>query len=216
MSTAKEATHRANPADFADEVRFDDHKIAFALRYATGKRTLDIGCVMHDPENYRSKYWLHRALAAVSSELVGIDSYREGVNFLTERGYNVLVADAQDFDLGRQFDVIVAGDIIEHLANLAGFLESCKRHMAADGRLIISTPNPWYWRHVVHAALGRVRVNPEHTCWFCPETLRQLVERQGLAVATVEFGSRYLRDRLMPLPPALKHTSFNAEIRFAR
>jgi len=203
----------ADVGDFSAHIATDDHKTKFVMRYAHGKSVLDMGCVQHNPENYKSKFWLHKALCGVSTDLVGIDLYRDGVEYLRTLGYNIQVADVQNFDLGRTFEVIVACDLIEHLENFDGFLECCKRHLAPGGRLLISTPNPWYWRNFLKAALSReVANNPEHTCWLCVRTLRQLVRRHGMDIGEVVFGSRYLRDRLMPLPRGWKHTSFHAEI----
>lgn len=202
-----------NPRDFADTVAFDDHKIAFAVRHCRGKEVLDIGCVQHNPENYRSKYWVHKALKSVASHVVGLDYYKEGVEYLNRMGYNIVHGDAQRFHLGRQFDAIMAGDIIEHLEDFGGFLECCKEHMREDGVLLITTPNPWYWRNTVKAALlAEVRTNPEHTCWLCPQTLRQLLGRHGLKLQQISFGARYLSDRLLPLPRQWKHTTFHAVV----
>jgi 2-polyprenyl-3-methyl-5-hydroxy-6-metoxy-1,4-benzoquinol methylase len=199
--------------DFSGSIAFSDHKISFMVKHTRGKRVLDLGCVQHNPENYRSKYWLHKALKEVASHLEGLDIYAEGIEYLRDRGFHVIVGDAQDFHLGRQFDVIVAGDIFEHLENFEGFLSCCKAHLASQGKLLISTPNPWYWRNIVKAGvLGRVSNNPEHTCWLCPETLGQLVARHGMRVMEIAFGSRYMRDRLMPLPRAIRHTSFHAVV----
>jgi 2-polyprenyl-3-methyl-5-hydroxy-6-metoxy-1,4-benzoquinol methylase len=204
---------KANKADFSEHIGWHDHKIRFAVKYCRNRDVLDIGCVQHNPENYKSKYWMHKALKAVSSDIVGIDLYKPGVEYLNRLGYNVIFADAQQFDLGKKFDVIVAGDIIEHLEDFHGFIESCKKHMHSKSRLIISTPNPWYWRNVIKAALGReVNNNPEHTCWLCPRTLRQLLSRHNLVIGEIVFGSRYLRDRLMPLPTGWKHGSFHVEV----
>jgi len=205
----------ANIRDFSESYDLDDHKIRFVVPYCRGKDVLDIGCIQHNPENYRSKYWVHGALRQVAKSLVGLDLYEEGVQYLHKLGYNVVTADAQGFSLNLTFDVIVAGDVIEHLENFDGFIESCKRHLRPGGRLLISTPNPWYWRYVVKSALfKRVQSNPEHTCWLCPVTLAQLLARHGMRVVEVAFGSRYLRDRLMPLPGGLRHTSFHAECQF--
>ena len=199
--------------DFGDTIAFDDHKVAFAVTHCRGKDVLDIGCVQHNPENYRSKYWVHKAIKQVARSLVGLDLYHQGVEFLKARGYDVVTADAQAFSLGKQFDVIFAGDVIEHMDNLGGFLECAKSHLRPEGELLISTPNPWYWRNCIKAAiLPEVRANPEHTCWFCPQTLRQLVMRHGMQLRDVRFGSRYLRDRILPLPSGWKHTSFHAVV----
>lgn len=201
-------------SDFSNAIALQDHKIRFMTEYCGGAIVLDVGCVQHNPENYQSKYWLHKALVAVAARVVGIDLYEPGVRYLREKGYHVAYADAENFDLGEQFDVICAGDLIEHLGNPSGFLESCRRHLDREGLLLISTPNPWYWRNVLKAAVGsEVRNNPEHTCWICPRTLRQLASRHGFVVERFIFGSRYLKDRIVPLPRGWKHTSFHAALR---
>lgn len=202
-----------NPRDFADDIAFGDHKIAFVVKYCKDRDVLDVGCVQHDPQSYRSRFWVHKAVAAVAKSVVGFDLHEEGVRTLQARGFHVVSGDAECFDLGRTFDVIVAGDIIEHLGDLNGFLKSCRRHLRPDGRLLVSTPNPWYWRNTFKAAMHtEVYNNPEHVCWICPRTLRQLVARHGMQVGEIRFGSRYLRDRLMPLPRGWKHTSYHAEL----
>jgi 2-polyprenyl-3-methyl-5-hydroxy-6-metoxy-1,4-benzoquinol methylase len=137
--------------------------------------------------------------------------YKPGVDYLIKKGFNVIHADACDFDLGEKFDTIVCGDIIEHLEDFNGFIECCKNHMNENSRLIISTPNPWYWRNTIKAAIGKeVDNNPEHTCWLCPRTLRQLLNRHDIQIEEIAFGSRYARDLLLPLPKGWKHTSFHA------
>jgi len=199
--------------DFSSTIEFHDHKIQFVTNYCKDKDVLDIGCVHHDPENYKSKYWLHKAIKAVSSKVVGIDLYKDGVEYLSKLGFDIQLADAQTFRLDRKFDVIVAADIIEHLEDFSGFLESCKQHMHENTKLLISTPNPWYWKHFVKAALYvEVPNNIEHTCWLCPRTLKQLLERHELKVNVIKFGSRYKVDRFMPLPRGWKHTSFHVEV----
>ena len=204
---------KTNKGDFSDEIDYNDHKINFVMRHATDKDVLDLGCVDHDPEAYNRRYWVHKGLVAKAKSVVGFDLSQEGVDYLNERGYDILHGDAQNFDLDRKFDIIVAGDLIEHLEDFAGFLESCKAHLRPGGSLLISTPNPWYWRFIVLAILHKeVRNNPEHTCWLCPRTLRQLVRRHGMDVADIEFGSRYARDRFMPLPRGVKHTSWHARV----
>lgn len=207
------ANIKTNPKDFGDDIAFDDHKIAFVVKYCKGKDVLDIGCVQHDPDAHRNRYWVHKAVAAVAKSILGLDLHEEGIKILQSKGYNVTLGNAERFDLGRTFDVIVAGDIIEHLEDFNGFLESCKKHLRPGGRLIVSTPNPWYWRQTLKAALcDEVNNNPEHTCWICPRTLKQMVARHDMQVGEVKFGSRYMRDRMMPLPRGWKHTSYHAEV----
>lgn len=203
----------AHDGDFSSNVALNDHKISFVQKHVDGKKVLDLGCVMHNPRNMESKYWLHRAIQTKANYLLGLDLYEEGVKKLNEAGYNVIFGDAQDFHIDEKFDVIVAADIIEHLHNAAGFFNSCIEHMTSNSKLLISTPNPWYWRYIVKAVYRPVTVNEEHTCWYCPTTLAQLSKRFGLVVDSVSYGSRYTVDNIMPLPKRLKHTSFHTVLK---
>ena len=54
-------------------------------------------------------------------------------------------------------------------------------------------------------------VNAQHTCWFCPDTYRELVRREGLKVSYVGSGSRSKLDRMMPLPHLTKSSTFHFE-----
>ncbi len=200
----------------AKEIAFNDDKISFFVKYCKNKTVLDIGCVQHNPKNYESKFWLHKALSFVSSNCTGLDLYEDGVNYLRDKGYNVLVGDAQNYDLGEKFDVITAGDIIEHLENLSDFLECAKRHLKDDGVLVIATPHPWHWRSVVKGLFSLdTSPNPEHTCWFCIATLRQLLARHDMVYVEARGGMRTASkwafiDRLVPLPHLRNNSIFAA------
>ena len=192
------------------EIEFDDHTISFFCKYAKGKTVLDLGCVNHNPLNYRSKYWVHRALCRVASDCIGMDKYEAGVIFLNEKDYKVLVGDAENFNLNRKFDVIVAGELIEHLGNVSNFIECAKAHLNPSGVLLLSTPNPWHWRFLVKGLFScDVKPNPEHTCWFCLPTITQLLSRHNMVVKEIKFGSRYWPDRSLPLPRLIKHATLN-------
>ena len=74
-----------------------------------------------------------------------MDVDAEGVAALVRDGYRAVCADVQDLDLGRQFDTIIAGEIIEHLENpWAVFYKAVRKHLKRGGQLIITTPNPFY------------------------------------------------------------------------
>lgn len=200
-------------AGAVEPIDFSDTKTRYVTERCKGKRVLDLGCVMHDPAEYRSRYFLHRAISEVAAEVVGLDLHAEGVAALNSLGFTVVVGDAERFAFDQQFDVIVAGDLIEHLGNVDGFLTSARAALAPSGLIIVQTPNPWYWRNIAKAALlPEVPNNPEHTCWFDPRTLRQLAARYGLMLGDVEYQSRMHRDRLMPLPRGLKHTSWSGTL----
>jgi 2-polyprenyl-3-methyl-5-hydroxy-6-metoxy-1,4-benzoquinol methylase len=199
------------PAEM-EPIDFGDAKIRFAVERCRDKRVLDIGCVAHEPQVFNSRHFLHRAIHAVAAKTTGLDLHAEGAEHMRSRGFDVRVGNAEGFDLGDTFDVIYAGDIIEHLTNIDGFMRSVDAHLAEGGMLIVATPNPWFWRNIAWSVLRpEVPNNPEHTCWFCPRTWRQLAERYGFTLGQISFQSRYWRERLMPLPRGIKHTSWSAE-----
>ncbi|MFD1585894.1 class I SAM-dependent methyltransferase [Halorientalis brevis] len=104
---------------------------------------LDVGCVQHSVENENNENWLHKRLSDICREVVGIDVLEEDIRILQERGYTVKHQNAEQFGLDRDFDVIVAGELIEHLANPGKFLDCARAHLKPDGRLLLTTPNPW-------------------------------------------------------------------------
>ena len=148
---------------------------------------LDIGCVQHDADRATNDHWLHGELARVVDSLVGMDLLAEEVEELNNRGYNVIHGNAESFSLDRTFDAVIAGELIEHLANPGSFLECARSHLHEDGKLVLTTPNPWYGRRFAEAATGRVRCNPEHTAWFDEQTLRQLLARYDFTPAMVRY-----------------------------
>jgi SAM-dependent methyltransferase len=152
---------------------------------------LDVGCVDARPERHDSAWvvqskpnLLFKRLCEINPRTVGLDIDAQGVAALKDAGFDAIVGDAQTIDLQRQFDTIVAGEVIEHVTDPGRFLLNMRRHLTPKGHLAISTPNPFYcgqtwkiWHH------GSPEVNEGHVCWFDPITLCQLLKRTGFELA---------------------------------
>ncbi len=160
---------------------FTDSKFARILELCRGKDVLDCGCVgseLEDPRTLASTSHYHIAKAARQS--VGVDIAADEVAKRRAAGYDVRTANVETMELRETFDVVVAADLIEHLSNPGLFLDRVREHLRPDGLLCLVTPNPWSANGVLKAVAGfRMRVNPEHTCWYDPVTLAQLLERHG-------------------------------------
>jgi hypothetical protein len=52
----REAGTHLKPAAVDSDIAWSDHRIRFFSGFSRGKRVLDVGCVQHDPNNYRSPY----------------------------------------------------------------------------------------------------------------------------------------------------------------
>lgn len=154
-----------------------------------GRKTLDLGVV--DSRRGRAKTddrlvektpsLLFYHICKINPDTLGIDIDEEGVKILQEQGYHAKAADVITMDLGEQFDTIIAGEIIEHLVNPGQFLCNLRKHLAPNGTLVITTPNPFYCRQVWKIwRYKKPMVHEEHTCWFDPITLSHLCFLSGL------------------------------------
>jgi SAM-dependent methyltransferase len=203
---------KADPRLFGDTVDLNNHRIKFILPTIRGKDVLDLGCVDHDIERSKHRDWIHGALVQHAKSVVGLDLVEDGIKAMKERGYNVVYGDAQVFDLGRKFDAIVAGDLLIDLEDLYSFFTSCRKHLVRGGRLLITVPNPWFWRNPARALLkGKWCGNPEQTVWLCPTTAKQFGARHGFELRRQGYGSRQKLHVITPLPSIFKHTTFHLD-----
>jgi len=151
---------------------------------------LDLGCVRHNADYALSDpNWLHRKIKLVAGRVVGVDYLPQEVEKLKRHDYQVVLGDVtKPLDIHQKFDVIVAGDLLEHLANFEGFFDNCTRLLKPGGELIISTPNPFYVQEFHYVAFKEsFLINPEHTCWIDPQALSQLSIRFGFVIDEISF-----------------------------
>lgn len=155
------------------------------LQLCQGKDVLDCGCVgsvLENPSDMAATS--HHQIAKAARHCVGVDIIPEEIKKRQRAGYDVRLANVETMELGETFDVVVAADLIEHVSNPGSFLDHAHRLLRAGGLLCLVTPNPSSLNTVMKAVLGvKAAVNPEHTCWYDPTTLAQLVRRHGFEPA---------------------------------
>jgi SAM-dependent methyltransferase len=152
------------------------------------KKVLDLGVVDSRRDRHQTKERLEklpnllfRRICDINPETMGVDIDKQGIALLRKQGFNVEVADVMKMDLGKKFDVIIAGEIIEHLENPGIFLRNMAKHLEPDGVLLVTTPNPFYFKQVWQIfRRNRPQVHEEHTCWFDPMTMSRLAKICGL------------------------------------
>ena len=156
------------------------------VEYCNDKTVLDLGCIMHDEFEWRLKKgeYLHEKIVKIAKKVVGIDYLEQYIPMLKEKGYDIRYGDVEHLEaveLNETFDVIVAGELIEHLSNPGLFLEGVKRFMHDQSILILTTPNPFHYvrRNLLLKGEEKEWLNKEHSCWFSFQTLKQLLERHG-------------------------------------
>jgi 2-polyprenyl-3-methyl-5-hydroxy-6-metoxy-1,4-benzoquinol methylase len=153
-----------------------------------GDKVLHAGCVNHETGDVTRDNWLHGRLQEKCPDILGIDIEEQEIKKMRQMGFKVRVADCEYLALGEKFDVIVAGELLEHLANPGRFLERAKEHLLFGGKLILSTPNVFCYWHAISVLLrGRPTIHPEHMAWYDEVTLRHLLERHGFGSIEIKY-----------------------------
>jgi len=167
------------------------------LKLCENKSVLHLGYVQHShlyEKLIHEGSWVHANIARTASEIVGVDYLENDVNIIREKyNYEGYFGDANHLEnvpLNRTFDVIVCGELIEHITNPGLMLEGVKRFMHADSVLIITTPNKWA-SYYIHQARKKVNeeswINPEHSCWYSHYTLKNTLSRHGYAEVRYDY-----------------------------
>jgi len=158
--------------------------------YITNKNVLDIGCVNARPQSqkhYKST-GLHLFLREKAAHVTGLDIDESGVKQMQKEGLDVVAGNAETMDLGKRFDCIIAGEIIEHLSNAGLFLENMKKHLTDDGIFILTTANAFGILSFYRILRKRqVKVHAEHTCWYDPKTISELLSRYSFHIKDIFF-----------------------------
>lgn len=161
---------------------------------------------MHSDEH------VHLRIAKVAKEIVGVDTDTDTLALLKKQPNvgTLINHDAEkleDLPVTGEFDVIVAGELIEHLSNPGRMLEGARRWVANDGRLILTTPNAFSLKLFLHNTLRRTDNNSyDHAVMFSTGTLTELLSRTGwepIAWSVAIWRSASLRSRLYALPEGL-------------
>lgn len=145
------------------------------LPLCKNKDVLDVGCV---GGGYHPG-WLHGKICEVAASCLGIDTQREGIETVKKHGFDAVWGDAETVNLGREFDVIVAGEVLEHISNQGKFFDNMRKHLKDDGVMILTTPNALSFVYPLQCLFTSLEASPEHIMFHTEETLRSISERHG-------------------------------------
>jgi 2-polyprenyl-3-methyl-5-hydroxy-6-metoxy-1,4-benzoquinol methylase len=167
-------------------------RIELFRRYvgAPGRRVLDLGC--RDGA-------LTQAYAG-GNEIVGVDADREALAEAQKLGIETHWADL-DEPLGFEdanFDVVVAGELLEHLRDPKRVVADVRRVLRPGGVFVASVPNAYRLKNRIRFALGRKpEDDPTHLQMFAPSDVHALLE--GFEDVQLHF----IAGRLVPLQARL-------------
>ena len=99
----------------------------FLREYFRKLHVLDIGAGEHDPAYYNPEKWEHGIIEKVAASNLGVDINPGVCDYYKKMGFNFICIDAtSDADLGKCFDAVFIGDVIEHVNNPVALLQFAK------------------------------------------------------------------------------------------
>ena len=151
-----------------------------------GKTALDVGC---------GAGLLAEPLARLGANVTGIDASPEVIAVAREHAAAIgleidyRVGDVQTLE--REFDLVTAMEVIEHVADPQLFVKALVKRLARDGLLVMSTPNATSWSRLMMITLGeRLGRIPRGTHDFDkfigPERMKAQLADAGLKCLDVE------------------------------
>jgi rhodanese-related sulfurtransferase len=189
-------------------------RIDYLCDLARGRRVVHVGFVDRGCQDVheREGTWLHERLAASAAELVGVDIDERGVKEARERGYEAYAVDCRDPEAIRAlglapFDLVLAGEVIEHLDQPGPFLDGLHAFTgdastsARPALLVCTTPNASGILNGIAALAGYEVNHPDHVVMYSWRTLQTMLGRHGWNVVETRL---FVPRVTSPRPTGLK------------
>jgi SAM-dependent methyltransferase len=90
--------------------------------------------------------------------------------------------------VGRRFDLVVLGDVIEHLTDGVPLLRECRRALRPGGVLLVRTVNRWDVRRHWQGARWSGVADPTHVHLYSPPELQRALREAGFTRVRTRTG----------------------------
>jgi len=152
-----------------------------------GKRVLEFGCAGGH---------VTKALAERSCRVTGVEISAEAAKEAAPYAEEIIVGDLEGNDLwsklsGDRYDVLLFGDVLEHLRDPLAALLQAKSVLARDGFVVISVPNVAHGDVRIALLNGEFNYTPTglldstHAHLFTYKSMLELLHRAGLSPVEV-------------------------------
>lgn len=160
----------------------------FLPQLAANRHVVHLGCVDERLTSARAGTGalLHEELSSVATSLLGVDISADGLALMASVvPGDYLAGDVESLshlELPAACDIVLAPEIIEHLAAPGRFLSELRVYLERSGAVAyVTTPNCYSWSHVLRFALRRREwVHPDHRAIYSPVTLVRALDLAGL------------------------------------
>ena len=174
-----------------------DSRCELLAKLVAGKSVLHIGCVDSGLTASRIEKGelLHEQLAKQATRLCGIDVDGVGVSLLQSYGFKDLyiVTPDQASPTTELFDIVLAGEVLEHVSNPGEFLDKYMKNIEATGAVILTVPNAFCLTTIFRLFVGVETVHEDHVAYYSYSTLKRLLQRSNLQIDQLFFYSEINR-----------------------
>jgi 2-polyprenyl-3-methyl-5-hydroxy-6-metoxy-1,4-benzoquinol methylase len=158
------------------------------------RRVLELGC---------STGFVSRLLKESGCCVVGVEYDRDAARLAAGICDRVVVADLNDVtwteSLRDQFDVVLMGDVLEHLVHPDQVLRSVRPLLLPGGAVVVSLPNVVYWSQRLKTLFGKFDyqsigiLDHTHLRFFTLRTAAALIESSGYRIVDFHplIGGRF-------------------------
>lgn len=172
----KEIKHKKNPLRYISREESSYYPID---NYLADKRNLDVlevGC---------GYGYLTYSIHALGHNVVGIDISEKAI-FSAKKHFGdyFQVVELKDYKTDRKYDLIIATELIEHLANPSGFISDCANLLKVDGKIILTTRNKDYYDR---KSVWKTDLPPVHTVWLSKNSFMHMADGKGLKCKFVDY-----------------------------
>jgi SAM-dependent methyltransferase len=159
-------------------------RILNLLRSREPSKILDLGC----SGGLLSEKLQEMGHFVAGVDVADVDGVNERMGMFTKADLNQGIP----AEIGKEFDVVLAADVIEHLTDPATFLGQVKTVISPDGLAIFCVPNVAHWYPRFRMTLGlfdydqRGILDRTHLRFFTRRSFRRLVERNGFTIQRLQ------------------------------
>jgi 2-polyprenyl-3-methyl-5-hydroxy-6-metoxy-1,4-benzoquinol methylase len=129
-------------------------------------------------------------IAQSGHNIIGVDISQNAVDFATKQfGNYYMCSKVEDLKLNQKFDLIVANELFEHLADPNKFIDVLKPLLKTNGKILITTPNKNFADTVNFNAVWQSDLPPVHTFWLTEKGAELIAKNHKMNLELFDYAN---------------------------
>ncbi len=175
---------KQNPLKYLGQRHSNYHAIYQYLENKKNLKILEVGCGFG---------YTAYAMKQAGHDVFGIDISEKAINFAKEF-FDPKIFQAgkvEDLNTFTKYDLIIATEVIEHLANPNKFVSTLLPLLNKNGKIFITTPNLDFFEEIKPNFTWESEVPPIHTCIMGKNSVLKIANKYQLETRFLDQGSYY-------------------------